>query len=96
MVSSVGSLCYALDGYPHKMICPVAGRLESFVKNSYHFLQLLHSVLCTLVSFEVSSSTNALVDEARKSSVINSLTLRFWRNGRFRRSKPLLNCFLFA
>jgi hypothetical protein len=44
IVSSIGSLCYALAGFLHKILSPFAGKSESFVKNSGHFIQLLKSV----------------------------------------------------
>jgi hypothetical protein len=39
IVSSTGSPCYALAGFLHKILSPLAGRSESFV-NSAHFIQL--------------------------------------------------------
>jgi hypothetical protein len=44
IVSSIGSPCYALAGFLHKILSPLAGRSESFVKNSGHFIQLLKPV----------------------------------------------------
>jgi hypothetical protein len=69
IVSSIGSPYYALAGFLHKILSPVAGRSESFVKNSGHFIQLLKPVNLqrqdTLVSFDVVSLfTNVPVDEA--------------------------------
>jgi hypothetical protein len=69
IVSSIGSPCYALAGFLHKILSPLARKSESFVKNSGHFIQLLKSVnlqsLDTVVSFDVVSLfTNAPVDEA--------------------------------
>jgi hypothetical protein len=69
IVSSIGSPCYALAGFIHKILCPLAGKSESFVKYSGHFVQLLKSVnlrsLDTLVSFDVISVfTNVPGDEA--------------------------------
>jgi hypothetical protein len=68
VVSSIGSPCYALAGFPHKILGPLAGKSEFFVKNLGHFVQLLKSVnlqsLDTLVSFDVCLFTNAQVDEA--------------------------------
>jgi hypothetical protein len=69
IVSSIGSPCYALAGFLHKILSPLAGKSESFVKNSAHFVQLLKSVNLqppdTLVSFDVVSLfTNVPVDEA--------------------------------
>jgi hypothetical protein len=67
-VSSIGSPCYALAGFLHKILSPLAGISDSFVKNSGHFVQLksvnLQS-LDTLVSFDVVTLfTNVPVDEA--------------------------------
>jgi predicted GIY-YIG superfamily endonuclease len=68
-VSSIGSPCYALSGFLHKILSPLAGRSDSFVKNSGHFIELLKCVNLhrqdTLVSFDVVSLfTNVPVDEA--------------------------------
>jgi hypothetical protein len=68
-VSSIGSPCYALAGFIHKILSPLAGKSESFVKNSGHFVQLLKSVNLrssdTLLSFHVVSLfTDVPVDEA--------------------------------
>jgi hypothetical protein len=56
-------------GFLHKILSPLAGKSESFVKNSGHFIQLLKSTNLqssdTLVSFDVVSLfTNVPVDEA--------------------------------
>jgi hypothetical protein len=68
IVSSVGSPCHALAGIPRKMLSPLSGKSESFVKNSGHFIQLLKLVNLqspdTLVSFDVVIFTNVPVDEA--------------------------------
>jgi hypothetical protein len=69
MVSSFGSSCYALVGFLHKILNTLARELESFVKNSGHFEQLLKSVNLqssdTLFSFDVVSLfTNVPVDDA--------------------------------
>jgi hypothetical protein len=68
-VSSVGSPCYGLAGFLHKILSPHAGKSESFVKNSGHFVQLFKSVNLqssdTLVIFDiVSLFTNVPVDKA--------------------------------
>jgi hypothetical protein len=44
MVRSVGSPCYALAGFLQKIISPLAGKSQSFVKNLGHFIELLKSV----------------------------------------------------
>jgi hypothetical protein len=44
IVSPIGSPCYGLGGFLHKIVSPLAGKSESFVKNSGHFIQLLKSV----------------------------------------------------
>jgi hypothetical protein len=71
IVSSFGSPCYALASLLHKILSTLAGRLECFIKNSGHFLQLLKSVNLqssdTLVSFDiVSIFTNVPVDKTLK------------------------------
>jgi hypothetical protein len=68
-VSSIGSPCYALARFIHKILSPLAGKPESFLNYLGHFVQLLKSVNIlpsdTLVSFDVVSAfTNAPVDEA--------------------------------
>jgi hypothetical protein len=68
-VCSIGSPCYALAGFFHKILSPLAGKSESFVKNLGHFVQLLKSAnpqsSDTLVSFDVVSLfTNVPVGEA--------------------------------
>jgi hypothetical protein len=68
-VSSVGSPCYALAGFLRKMLSPLAGKSETFIKNLGHFVQLLKSVnlqsLDTFISFHVVSLfTNVPVDVA--------------------------------
>jgi hypothetical protein len=68
-VSCIGSPCYVLSGSLHK-IYPLAGKSESFVKNSDHFIQLLKCVnlqsLDTLVSFAISPFTIVPGNEARQ------------------------------
>jgi hypothetical protein len=69
IVSSIGSPCYVVAGFLHKILSPLAGKLESFIKNSGHFVRLLKSVNLqysdTLISFDVVSLfTNVPVDEA--------------------------------
>jgi hypothetical protein len=69
IVSSIGAPCYALAGFLHKILSPLAGKWESFVRNSGHFVQLLESVNLqssdTLISFDVVSLfTNVPDDEA--------------------------------
>jgi hypothetical protein len=68
-VSSVGSSSYALAGFLHKILSPLSGKLESFIKSSGDFIQLLKPVNLqspdTLASFDVVSLfTNVPVDEA--------------------------------
>jgi hypothetical protein len=43
IMSSDGSQCCTLPGFLHKVVSPLAGKSGSFVKNSYHFIQLLKS-----------------------------------------------------
>lgn len=54
-MSSIHSPFYALAGFPHEIQGSLAGRLESYVKNSDHFIQLLKYLnfqsLDTIVSF---------------------------------------------
>jgi hypothetical protein len=68
IVSSIGSPCYALAGFLHKISSPLVGQSQS-VKNSGHFTELLKPIKLhlfdTLVSFDVVSMfTNVPVDEA--------------------------------
>jgi hypothetical protein len=68
-VSSIDSPWYAMAGFLHQILSPLAGKSESFVKNSGHFVQLLKSVNLqsseTLVSFDiVSLFTNVPGNEA--------------------------------
>jgi hypothetical protein len=68
-MSSIGSPFYARAGFPHKIPSSLAGKSESFVKNSDHLIQLLKPVnlksLNTFLSFDVVSLfINVPVDEA--------------------------------
>jgi hypothetical protein len=40
ILSSIGSPFYALAGFLHKILSPLAGKSESFIKNLGHFKQL--------------------------------------------------------
>jgi hypothetical protein len=65
MVNSTGSPCYALDDFLHKILSPLAEKLESFVKNSGQLKSLNLQFLDTLISFDVVSLfTNVPVDKA--------------------------------
>jgi hypothetical protein len=44
IVSSIGSPCYALAGFLHKILSPITSKSESFMKNSDHFTQLVKFV----------------------------------------------------
>jgi hypothetical protein len=71
IVSSVGSFFYVLVGFLRKILSLLAGKSESFVKSSGHFIQLLKSVnfqsLGNFVIFNiVSFFTNAPDDETRQ------------------------------
>ncbi|PNF22345.1 hypothetical protein B7P43_G18297, partial [Cryptotermes secundus] len=68
IISSIGSPCYVLDGFLHRILSPSAGKSDSFVKNSAYFVQLLKTVNLhsqdIFVSFDVVSLfTNVPVDE---------------------------------
>ncbi|PNF31038.1 hypothetical protein B7P43_G17855, partial [Cryptotermes secundus] len=68
IISSIGSPCYALAGFSHKILNHFAGKSDNFVRNSADFVQLLKTVNLhsqdTLVSFDVVSLfTNVPVDE---------------------------------
>jgi hypothetical protein len=67
-MSSIGSPCSAPAGILRKILSPLSGKSESFVKNSGHFIQLQKLVNLqspdTLVSFDVVIFTNVPVDEA--------------------------------
>jgi hypothetical protein len=69
IISSIGSPCYALAGFLHKILSPLSGKSQTYVINSSHFMQLLRLVNTqstdTLVSFDVVSLfTNVPVEEA--------------------------------
>jgi hypothetical protein len=68
-VSSTDSPSYALTGFLKKILNPVARILESFIKNSGHFVRLIKYVNLqspdSLIRFDnVSLFTNVPVDEA--------------------------------
>jgi hypothetical protein len=68
-VSSIGSPRFALAGFLHKVLSPLVGQSQSFVKNSGHFIELLKPIKLhpfnTLVNFDVVSLfTNVPLDEA--------------------------------
>jgi hypothetical protein len=67
-LSSIGSPQYALASFLHKILSPLAGKSEFFIKNSGHFVQLLKSVNLqstdTLISFDVSLFAIVPVNEA--------------------------------
>jgi hypothetical protein len=68
IVSLIGSPCYALSDFFHRILSTLAGKSDSFVKNSGHFVQLLKTVNLhsqdTLVIFDVVSLfTNVPVDK---------------------------------
>jgi hypothetical protein len=83
IMSSIGSPCYALADFLHKILIPLAGKWKSSVKNVSHFLQLLKTAnlqsLDTLVNFDVVSLfTNVPVSEALqviKNKLHNDATL---------------------
>jgi hypothetical protein len=85
IVSSIGSPCYALAGFLHKILSPLPGKSESFVKNLDHFVQLLKSVnlqyIDTLGSFDVSLLTNVPFHETFQvisNKFHNNVTLAEW------------------
>jgi hypothetical protein len=39
IVSSIDSPCYALSEFLHKILTPVVGNTDSFVKNTEHFIK---------------------------------------------------------
>jgi hypothetical protein len=70
IASSIGSPCYIMDDFLHKILRLLAGKSESFVKNLDHFVQFLKSVnlqsVDTVVSFDdVSLLTNAPVTKVQ-------------------------------
>jgi hypothetical protein len=78
-VSSIGSPCYALAGFLHKILRPLAGNIPSDVKNSDHFVELLKFISLQhtdiLVSFDVVSLfTDVSVDEALQVIEVRLLT----------------------
>jgi hypothetical protein len=67
-VNYIGSPCYSPAGFLHRIFSHLAGKSQSFVKNSDHFVQLLKAAnprsQDTLVNFDVVSLfTNVPVDE---------------------------------
>ena len=69
IVACINSPCYNLSKYVTKLISPLAGKSDSYVKNSEHFISMIKDLNLgpdeTLVSFDVSSLfTNVPVDEA--------------------------------
>ena len=69
IVACINSLCYNLSKYVTKLISPLVGKSDSYVKNSEHFISMIKDLNLgpdeTLVSFDVSSLfTNVPVDEA--------------------------------
>jgi hypothetical protein len=80
IVSSICSPCYALAGFLHRILSPLAGNSESFVKNSAYFVHLLKAVSPqsegTFVSFDVVSLfTNVPIENPYKSSKISSTSM---------------------
>jgi hypothetical protein len=76
-VSYIGFPSYALAGFLRKRLSPLAGNLESFVKETGHFAELLKSVslqsLDTLFSLDCGSLfTTVPLNEALQ-VIINSL-----------------------
>jgi hypothetical protein len=55
VVNSTGFPCYALAGFLHKILSPLARKSESYVKNSGHFIQLLKSVNLQSLETEIRS-----------------------------------------
>jgi hypothetical protein len=77
---------YALAGFLHKILIPLARKSETFVKNSGHFIQLLKSVNLQSLDSLVSSATvglftNVPVNEAlqvTRNKLHNDDTLAEW------------------
>jgi hypothetical protein len=68
IVSSIDSPCYALAGFLHKILTPLTGNTNSFVKNSEDFIKTIQDINLQkedcLVSFDVVSLfTNVPVEE---------------------------------
>jgi hypothetical protein len=88
-VSSIGSSCYALAGFLHKILNPPAGKSESFIKNSGHSVKLLKSV--NLQSLDTLVASKMLVfslmypsTNSNKSSEISSTTMTHGTAGSLR------------
>ena len=69
IVSCIGAPSYKLSKYITSIISPLAGRTDSHVKNSKHFVEMMSGLSVEedeiLVSFDVSSLfTNVPIDEA--------------------------------
>jgi hypothetical protein len=68
IVNYVGSPCYVLAGFLHKILSNLTEKSESFVKNLGHFVQLLmsinHKTLYILISSDISLLTNVPDNQA--------------------------------
>jgi hypothetical protein len=57
IVSFTDSPCYALEDILHKILSPLAGNTDSFVKNLEHFIKLMEEIILQngdyLISFDV-------------------------------------------
>jgi hypothetical protein len=67
IVSSVDSSWYALADFLPKILGPLVGSTDSFMKNSEHFIKLIQDINLQnedyLVSFDITLFTNAPVEE---------------------------------
>jgi hypothetical protein len=68
IVSSTGSTCYALADFFCKILSPVVGNTDSFLKNSEHFIKFIEDINlqnedCFVSSDVVSLFTNVPVEE---------------------------------
>jgi hypothetical protein len=88
IVSSGGSPSYALPDFLHKILSPVAGNTDSFLKNSKHFIKLTQEMNLRnedyLVSFDVSLFTKIPVEE-----VLHAIRNRLNPNSSFPEHSPL-------
>jgi hypothetical protein len=94
IVSFVGSACYALAGFLHKILNPLVGKSKPFLKNSGHFVQLLKIPSLDLTSSVFSPMFHST--KPHKSSEIGFTTVTHWRNSLPCSLKPSWGCWRFA
>jgi hypothetical protein len=67
VVSSIDSLCYTVADFLHKILIPLGGNTDSFMKNPKHFIKLIQDnspqIEDYLVRFDVSLFIDISVEE---------------------------------